>query len=190
MCDVKFTHKASGKKVNNHFVWEKVTWVKCKCGLYHSNREIPPIFWKRKWNKKTKREKVGTMLIKNDMIWITQSYNKCFGFPKGEKEHGETDKDTCIREFKEETGGIITKEQLNDIDKIVTKVRDIKYTFFIVKVEDDFEINTYPEDDVEITTFGWKKINNIFDIYLSKAIKKTLKIFLNNLKKNTPNKHE
>ena len=43
---------------------------------------------------------------------------------------------------------------------------------------------TFPEDDVEITTFGWKKLKNIFDIHLSKAIRKTLKIYFNRYKKN------
>jgi len=177
MCDIIFTHRASGRKVRNHFHWDRVTWTKCSCGLYHSNRDIPPEFWKRKWKKKKKREKVGIMIIKNNYIWVTQSYNKCFGFPKGEKEHGETDEDTCIREFKEETGSIIDKKFLKDSQKIVIKVRDIKYTFFVLFVKNDFSINTTPEDDVEITSFGWKNINNIYDLHLSKAIKKTLHIF-------------
>ena len=68
MCDVQFTHKASGKKIKNHFYWEEVTWKKCSCGLVHSNRSIPPEFWKRKWVKKAKREKVGIMIIKEDKI--------------------------------------------------------------------------------------------------------------------------
>jgi 8-oxo-dGTP pyrophosphatase MutT (NUDIX family) len=184
MCDVHFVHKASGKKIKNHFYWENVTWKKCKCGLVHSNRSIPPEFWKRKWVKKAKREKVGIMVIKGDNIWVTQSYNKCFGFPKGEKEEGETDKETCVREFKEETGSTITQEELSDDLKIVTRVRDIKYTFYILYVNSDYEINTLPEDDVEITTFGWKKLSNIFEIHLSKAIRKTLKIYFNRYKKN------
>ena len=175
MCDVHFVHKASGKKIKNHFYWEDVTWKKCKCGLVHSNRSIPPEFWRRKWVKKAKREKVGIMLIKKDSIWVTQSYNKCFGFPKGEKEEGETDKETCVREFKEETGSTITQEDLSDDLKIVTRVRDIKYTFFILYVNSDYEINTLPEDDVEITTFGWKKLNNIFEIHLSKSNQKNIK---------------
>ena len=45
-------------------------------------------------------------------------YNKCFGFPKGEKEEGEIDKETCIREFKEETGSVITQDMLSDKLKI------------------------------------------------------------------------
>lgn len=184
MCDIHFTHKASGKKIKNHFHWDSVTWKKCKCGLVHSNRSIPPEFWKRKWIKKTKREKVGTMLIREDSIWITQSYNKCFGFPKGEKEEGETDKETCIREFKEETGSVITQDMLSDKLKIVTRVRDIKYTFYILYVNSDYDIKTFPEDDVEITTFGWKKLDHIFEVHLSKAIRKTLKIYFNRYKKN------
>ena len=181
MCDLLFTYKASGQKVKNHFHWDKVTWRKCSCGLYHSNREIPSEFWKRKWKKKKKREKVGIMIVKNDYIWVTQSYNKCFGFPKGEKEQGESDKDTCIREFKEETGGTIDEKSLKDAEKICIKVRDIKYTFFVLFVDNYFNINTTPEDDVEITSFGWKKLDEIYNLHLSKAIKKTLKVFFNTL---------
>ena len=87
-----------------------------------------------------------------------------FRISKGEKEEGETDKETCVREFKEETGSTITQDMLSDKLKIVTRVRDIKYTFYILQVDSDYDIKTFPEDDVEITMFGWKKLDCIFDV--------------------------
>ena len=126
------------------------------------------------------------MLIKKIVYGLPNLIINVLDSLKEKKEEGETDKETCVREFKEETGSTITQEDLSDDLKIVTtRVRDIKYTFYILYVNSDYEINTLPEDDVEITTEpGWKKLSNIFEIHLSKAIRKTLKIYFNRYKKN------
>lgn len=59
--------KATGYKKTGEWHWQCVSWVKCHCGLWHSNRFIPPDFWEQKWEKPTSnnRKKVGVILIKN-----------------------------------------------------------------------------------------------------------------------------
>ena len=175
--------KATGiLKQDNTFSWEPVEWGKCSCGLFHSNRSIPQAFWNKPWTRRTKqREKVGIILIRdNKEIWVTQSYNNCFGFPKGEKEINENVLEGAAREFYEETGTSITLETLQECNTIRIKIRDIKYTFYIVKVPATFEITSYPIDDVEITSYGWKPINDVMSLKLSKAIQKIFGIYLHN----------
>ena len=168
-----------------NFKWETVEWGKCPCGLWHSNRVIPDSFWNKKWTgKKKQREKVGVILFKdNRELWVTQSYNNCFGFPKGEKESDETPIVGAAREFYEETGTKIQIETLKKCKKINAKIRDIFYTFYIWNVPKSFELTTYPLDDVEITSCGWIDISNIGSLRLSKAIQKIFNIFERTLEK-------
>jgi 8-oxo-dGTP pyrophosphatase MutT (NUDIX family) len=177
-------NKASGIFCEGAWKWKDVIWMKCKCGLWHSNRIIPNSFWNQKWEKRNaiKRQKVGVILVRNKKeIWVTQSYNKCYGFPKGEKEENETIEECAKREFKEETGFNIDKINLNDQIVISTKIENILYIFYIIHVPRSFELDSFPLDDVEITSCGWVGINEILTLKLSKAIKRIFELFYKNL---------
>ncbi len=172
------------KTLDGKWKWEKTSWVKCHCGLWHSNRKIPRIFWKQEWviNNTTDRKKVGIILIRdNKEVWITQSYHKCFGFPKGEKEKGETVEECARREFLEETGYEINNLNLDACVRIGTFIEDVEYIFYIWNVPKSFNLSSFPLDDVEITSCGWFPIKNLGDLKLSKAIRK---IFRVSMKKN------
>ena len=163
---------ASGFKDNdNNWIWKKVKWKKCNhCGMWHSNRFIPNVFWNQNWIVKENRQKVGIIVIRDKKeIWMTQCYHNCYGPPKGEREENETIKECALREFKEETG--MKSFNYNLRDSLTTKIEDVEYIFYIVHVPKEFEILTNPTDDVEITSYGWMNIKNLHKYKLSQAIK-------------------
>lgn len=175
--------KSSGKRIENgDWKWQKVSWVKCHCGMWHSNRFIPRSFWYQKWEIKNKdRKKVGIMLIRdNSEVWITQSYHNCFGLPKGEKEITETVEECAKREFLEETGCSIENVQLSKCVSIITNIENIQYIFYVIHVPKSFELYTFPVDDVEITSCGWMNLREIDTLKLSKAIKRIFELFKTN----------
>lgn len=171
--------------------WEKVTWFKCRtCGLNHSNRYIPGEFWNRKWYVDGNyREKVGVILLRDRRdIFITESYHKnCYGFPKGERSLHETREECAKREFLEETGSdALENMNLSGCRTVSAQIRDIVYIFYIVPVKRDFNIDTKPIDDVEITSFGWKKVYEVDNMRLSKAIRLAFNQFLEIFRYNPP----
>jgi 8-oxo-dGTP pyrophosphatase MutT (NUDIX family) len=177
---------ASGKKIKNIWEWDEVTWEKCNiCNLYHSNRKIPQEYWNREWGVSTQtRYKVGIILLRSDQnVLITESYNNCYGFPKGEKDFGESIHDCAKREFKEETGESIDFIDLNKCDEVVTSIENINYVFYVVRVSNFFKLDKFPVDDVEITSFGWININDLSRYKLSKAIRKIYNIYMNGKRK-------
>lgn len=181
-CSNKPDKNANGEKnENNEWVWEDVKWTKCNvCGFYHSNRNIPDEYFEKNWITKIgKRDKVGVILVKNKrQVWLIESYHKCYGFPKGEKNEKETLQECAKREFKEETGTSIDHINLKMCKTITTEIKNIKYTFYIVHVNEYFDMNNTPYDTVEITSFGWKNIENISRLNLSNAIRNAYNIYI------------
>lgn len=168
-------------------IYEKdaaLTWVDCWCGLKHSNRTIPGDYWKKykKTKKNETRYNCGIILRKNKKLFIVQNYNNYYGFPKGSvKDSYESFKDCAIREFYEETGFLL------DVDKYKMKKLLLKnektsmtYIFFVITVPEEFDIQTFPLDDMEITAYGWVKYDNIHDLKISnitsRAIENILKL--------------
>lgn len=169
---------SSGYKLGRKWNWKSVKWEKCYiCGLWHSNRMIPREFWNQEWNiiAGHKRQKAGIILIRDSKeFWITQSYNKCYGFPKGEREIDE-DLQTCAkREFYEETGFNIDNINLDRCKTLRTFIENVEYVYYIINVNCEFNIVTFPIDDVEITSFGWVSYKDINKLYLSKAVRRIL----------------
>jgi 8-oxo-dGTP pyrophosphatase MutT (NUDIX family) len=187
-CKMK-PHKTSGGILTDPekhiWKWDKAKWTKCcQCGLTHSNRKIPEKYWDRDWfTSKNEREKVGIMLIKNcKQVWMTESYHRCYGFPKGEKEYGESRIECAKREFLEETGSDkLENYNLENCTKIVTSIENITYIFYVVHVGSKFDILEVPEDDVEITSFGWMLLVDIGKTKLSKAIRKIYNTYNKNI---------
>lgn len=147
--------------------WDPVVWKHRNSSFfkgYISNRRYPPQFLKQKWkdNKKwSKIPRAGVILIKGNKTFLVQSYRDKFGFPKGGIEKNESIINAAMREFKEETGTDI--ELSSELPKISIKMYQKLYTLFVKNVPDDFEINTRPHDDVEITTYGWADLDYLMD---------------------------
>lgn len=168
---------ASGFKKNSKWSWTPAKWVHCRCGLWHSNRFIPKDFWNQKWTPRVQigRRKAGVILVRDfKEFWITQSYNRCYGFPKGECEIGETLEECAKREFKEETGLNIDRLDMSKFQQVRTFIENVEYVYFVIHVPREFDILAFPPDDVEITSFGWVGVSNIKSLVLSKAVRKIL----------------
>lgn len=150
------------------WIWYPVKWSYTETVFfkgYVSNRKYPIEFLKQKFkdNKKWKKvPRAGIILIKdNSSVFLVQSYRDKFGFPKGGVNHNESPINAAMREFKEETG---TSIQLTDSDQCIQlKMYQKLYTYFIKHVPSDFKMNTFPKDDVEITSCGWVDIKYLND---------------------------
>lgn len=79
-----------------------------------------------------------------------------WGFPKGHQENEETEEETAIREFQEETGIMILKNNLNE------KVRFKNNIYFQVNTEIKSMINI--QDTKEILKASWFSMNEIIQI--------------------------
>ena len=89
--------KKSGVLTQSGWEWEKADWKNCRCGLFHSNRDVPDVFWD-KWRNmepeptlpdgrpKVMSHSAGVILVKGDNVWVTQAYSNCYGFIKGSYE--------------------------------------------------------------------------------------------------------
>jgi 8-oxo-dGTP pyrophosphatase MutT (NUDIX family) len=150
---------------------DKIAWEKCWCGLYHSNRVLPSDYFS-KYLKSPEPVKYncGIILRRLDEIFVVQSYNNYYGFPKGSVNHKTEDFKVCaLREFYEETGHILDLGK-HEYKQIIIKndSTGVKYIFFIVTVGPSFEIDTKPIDNMEITSFGWKKKSDLLGMKISK----------------------
>lgn len=161
---------------------EKAEWIKCGCGFSHSNREYTPEFWKQ-WKKPVRKivYSSGIILVRNnEEVFIVQSYNNCYGLPKGKCEKDENHIEGALREFKEETGSDLEKKlpfvNFVNCEKIFWYNQDkkIEHTFLIVPVKQWFDIETVPEIN-EITSIGWCRLDNLNSVKLSKDSKEILK---------------
>lgn len=182
------TTRASGELLQDGtWRWEPVTWTKCWCGLFHSNRQIPDRFWDRTWEKKQ-----GPKLTAGIMLWkelpngrrkffMVQSYGNLFGFPKGSLEPGEEYFDAALREFYEETG---TKLDIKKKETLETRkvIGDNRVSIFTIKVPNDFEIKTQPKADVEISAYGFIDEYSLRYYKINRVTRDTLEI-LNKSKK-------
>lgn len=177
-------YKATGhKNLSGDYDWEPVTWTQCWCGMKHSNRITPQSFWEREWEEKNYKRTAGVLLWKQNpdngkiKYFIIQSYGHLYGIPKGCIEDGESNQESAIREFYEETGTNITTlfSKVFEIRKYIgTKSM---YSTFVIQVPWEMEIKTYPKCDNEITSFGFVDKENINKFRLNRITKETLKVF-------------
>ena len=94
---------------------------------------------------------------------VKSSYSGKWGFPKGNIDRGETEKQAALREFKEETGVDIL-EPLHDVTLYVPDKSNPKVLFIDI-VDTPFEMK---RQESEISEIGWKSINEL------KSMKKEL----------------
>ena len=160
-CTGKPTLTSIGYLLDERWIWNPVKWVKCnQCTLWHSNRVFPKEYLDCEWGTDIQNKiKAGILLIKNDEIFMTETYHTHIGFPKGEKEPNETIKECAEREFYEETG---TKIQIDKYDFKIVKINVYKVTYIFYVINDyNFTIHTHPKDTKEITSYGWVCIKRI-----------------------------
>lgn len=180
-CDNKSFRATGNLFPDGTWKWEPVTWTKCWCGLFHSNRHIPDKFWDRTWEKnKGPKLSGGVMLfreLKNGrrQFFMVQSYGNLFGFPKGSLEPNENYFDGAMREFYEETGTKldIPKKNCLEVRKVIG---DNRVSIFVAKVPSDFEIKTKPKSDVEISSYGFIDEYNLRYYKINRITRDTLEI--------------
>lgn len=204
---------ASGNfnELTSQWEWDPVEWKKHDTFFkgYKSNRHIPGEYFKYDYwvppgTKRKKRNVAGCILLRpskhlvtpcslhslNDYeVLMVQCYNNKFGFPKGKCNDGESFIDAAMREFKEETGTDIQLNTNQDCYTITFKEYNKEVVFYVKFVPLDFEINSFPIADVEITAFGWVKLSDIYQLKLAdltkKLVRKLKSMSLNHLNKNT-----
>lgn len=157
--------------------YDKADWVKCWCGLYHSNRVIPGTYWEKyKYKKKEVRYNCGVILRKEHKFFMVQSYNNYYGFPKGSVDSTHEQFEKCAsREFFEETGHNLDIHEHKFTKMLIkNKKTQMTYVFFVIKVDENFNITTHPRDDFEITSYGWIDKTHLNRVKLSKITNKAL----------------
>lgn len=161
------------------WVWEPVSWRVGGDGLYYSNRVISKEFWKQNWDKPETNCRAGVVMVKYDKkgdlyFWVVQNYHNLFGFPKGRAEGKETARECAEREFYEETGTRISLEKSIQLSHYQG---GDELHFFVVMVDEDFDIEKKPISDHEVTAFGWINSKNLYRYRLSGLTKRILETY-------------
>lgn len=116
------------------------------------------------------KRKAGVFVCCGNKVLLTQSYNNCWGIPKGHMELSDTTTKICAeRELKEETGLDITLND-NDLYRIVL---DNCYVYRIY-IENMDIINLENLNYLESTGIGWIDLECAFDLNLNALTKKIL----------------
>ncbi|WP_010295565.1 bis(5'-nucleosyl)-tetraphosphatase [Clostridium senegalense] len=102
-----------------------------------------------------------------------------WGFPKGHMESGETERDTALREIKEETGlsNIKLYENLKITDSYSIKKDNIKEVTFFIGEALSYNVKIQEE---EIADYMWGTIESCLDVLTFESIKNILD-YSNNL---------
>jgi hypothetical protein len=116
------------------------------------------------------KRKAGVYVYCGNKILLTQSYNKCWGIPKGQMEVLDQNTKICAeRELKEETGLCI---RLNDQD-LYRIVLD-NYYIYRVQIQNMDMVDVGDLANLDSTGIGWVNIECAFDFNLNYLTKKIL----------------
>jgi ADP-ribose pyrophosphatase YjhB (NUDIX family) len=135
---------------------------------------------------KKKVFKSGMFIYDNnqDKVLLVQSRGRLWGFPKGSVNQNESLKDGAVREVSEETGLIISA---NDIGNIVYKPVPRSTYYFIYKDECRVSTSSTGMTDNDATGIGWMHMNCIEQLYstgllqLTSPCLRVLKLFTGRL---------
>ena len=115
----------------------------------------------------------GAIIFNEDKVLVVKQTSGFYGFPKGHVEIGETEKETAIREVKEETGldiKIIYYKRYTQSYIVKENVhKDV--VFFIAKLEN----NNEKRQVEEIEEILWIDINEVENILTYDSLKELWK---------------
>lgn len=115
----------------------------------------------------------GAIIFNEDKVLVVKQTSGFYGFPKGHVEIGETEKETAIREVKEETGldiKIISDKRYTQSYIVKENVhKDV--VFFIAKLEN----NNEKRQVEEIEEILWIDINEVENILTYDSLKELWK---------------
>lgn len=115
----------------------------------------------------------GAIIFNEDKVLVVKQTSGFYGFPKGHVEIGETEKETAIRETKEETGldiKIISDKRYTQSYIVKENVhKDV--VFFIAKLEN----NNEKRQVEEIEEILWIDINEVENILTYDSLKELWK---------------
>ena len=115
----------------------------------------------------------GAIIFNEDKVLVVKQTCGFYGFPKGHVEIGETEKETAIREVKEETGldiKIISDKRYTQSYIVKENVhKDV--VFFIAKLEN----NNEKRQVEEIEEILWIDINEVENILTYDSLKELWK---------------
>lgn len=116
------------------------------------------------------KRKAGVFVCCGNKVLLTQSYNNCWGIPKGQMEpFDQTTKMCAERELKEETGLIVVLND-NDLYRIIL---DNCYIYKI-SVENVNIIDIQNLENLDSTGIGWVDIECASDFNLNFLTRKIL----------------
>lgn len=116
------------------------------------------------------KRKAGVFVSCGEKVLLTQSYNNCWGIPKGQMEPYDLDTKICAeRELKEETGLEIT---LNDHD--LYKIILNNYYIYKINIDNMNIINLENLPNLDSTGIGWVNIECAFDLNINFLTRKIL----------------
>jgi len=116
------------------------------------------------------KRKAGVLVCCGNKVLLTQSYNSCWGIPKGQMELLDQSTKTCAeRELKEETGLDATLSD-NDLYRILL---DNCYIYKIC-IESVDMVNLNDLEKLDSTGIGWAEVECSFDFNLNYLTKKIL----------------
>lgn len=122
-----------------------------------------------KESAKTPKDAAGIVILYQNMILLTHPTNASWkkgtcGIPKGGIELGEDPLEAAIRELYEETGIMVTLEQLDPSPETIAlheKNRTRSLTYFICRIEDLSEIGLtdlkVPKSKLQLDEIDWAK---------------------------------
>lgn len=116
------------------------------------------------------KRKAGVLVWYNNNILLTQSYNNCWGIPKGHMEPFDESTKVCAeRELKEETGLCV---KLNDSD-LYKIILDNCYVYKI-QIENMDVVDLENLSNLDSTGIGWVDLECAFDFNLNFLTRKIL----------------
>jgi 8-oxo-dGTP pyrophosphatase MutT (NUDIX family) len=116
------------------------------------------------------KRKAGVFVCCGTKILLTQSYNNCWGIPKGQMELFDSSTKACAeRELKEETGLVVTLSD-NDLYRIIL---DNCYVYRI-SVENVDIVNLNNLSNLDSTGIGWVEYECAFDFNVNFLTRKIL----------------
>lgn len=109
-----------------------------------------------------KEKSCGCIIIKDDEVLLIKHNKGHWDFPKGHMEEGETEKQTAVREVKEETNidvEIISEQKYRASYIIEEKQVEKEVIYFIAK---PLSLELKPQE-TEVSIVEWVKIENAVD---------------------------